>query len=92
MGRLSARDMAEHASLEQGIEWHIMSNHYPPPPRYMVDVATEAVKKARDGNLDSTIELPGGAEHRRYGKDVPVHVIIEAFHLDPWLEGYVYED
>lgn len=92
MGYLSSIDMADLAPLEDGIRWQLMANHYPPPPSYMVDIAIEAVVRAREGDLDSTIELPGEAQHNRYGKHVPIHVIVEAFHLQPWLEGYLDEE
>jgi hypothetical protein len=84
MGRLQAEEMAEYATLEQGITWHLRSNHYPPIPMEMVPVAIKAIQACNEDNADLLIETP--FPHRTYGNSVPAWVIGESLHLEPWLK------
>jgi len=97
MGRHSAVDMALHnLNIESAVTWHLRSNHYPPHPWFMVPVALRAIKKFNKGQWNTKIRLPKEAEHREYGRLMPVTAFIEAMHLEPWLdidaiEEYNYE-
>lgn len=93
MGSLQAaeyRELAEIGSvtLEQAIEWHLVSNHFPPIPKSMVPVCIEAIQWANEGNFDKLVALPEGVGYK--GLTVaPVHAIIDQHHLDNWVD---YED
>lgn len=84
MGSLSAYDMAHYGSLRQGLTWHLTSNHYPPVPSSMVQVCVEAIEAFHDEDYDRTIHLPEGVSWRNYSV-VPAHVVVDEFHLDPWV-------
>ena len=87
MGRLTAESLASEQSLTAGLELHLLCNHYPPVPRYMVTVCIQAIQCFNDyghDSIDDTIELPDGVSWK--GRNtVPVHAVIQNFHLDPWL-------
>ena len=94
MGRSSAIDMAEYATLEAGIHYQLRANFYPPHPVEMVEVAIRAVRKFNKGLWDTKVKSP--YPHKVHGKLIPVMAIIESFKLDPWLdidmiEEYNYE-
>ena len=91
MGTMGAIGMADEVgagriSLRQALGWHLQSNHYPPHPAFMIDVAERAVRKARAGDLESKVRLPKGVEHRLYGRLVPAWAIIDSLHLDPYID------
>jgi hypothetical protein len=93
MGSLHAtefRELAEIGSitLEQAIEWHLTSNHFPPVPKSMVPVCIEAINLANEGEFDKLVGLPEGVGYRGLTA-APAHAIIEAHHLDGWV---YYED
>jgi hypothetical protein len=87
MGALQAREMAEldSISLEQAIEWHLRSNHFPPIPKSMVPVCIEAIEYANEGNFDKLVSLPEGVGYRGLTA-APVYAIVEQHHLDAWIE------
>lgn len=85
MGRMNAIGMAENATLEQGIRWHLACNHYPPIPE-VTESAVRAVKRARRGDWGK-VRLPDGVTYRGE-KMAPISACIEGWHLEPWLEGY----
>ena len=82
MGYTQAMEMASLMDLEQGIRWHLRYNHFPPVPSGMIPVAVEAVTLCREGYFDATVRTP--FEHRTFGWNVPVHVIVDCYHLEPW--------
>jgi len=91
MGRLQAEDMAEHGAdlgltLESMVRWHLTGNHYPPVPVVMVQPCLEAIACADEGEWHALIDLPEGVSWRGE-ESVPVHVIVEEFHLDSFI-GY----
>ena len=89
MGRLATIDMIEHAGGEVALRYHLLYNHYPPPPESMIDVAREAIHNAASECWDKMIDLPDGIEHRVHGNQVPTSEVIDAFHLHEFLS---YED
>ena len=87
MGRMALDGMLEMSTNRRvTLSWHLQSNHYPPPPAFMVDVAEAAIDACNEGDYERLIELPNGAEHRRYGSKVPANVIVESLHLDAFLD------
>lgn len=86
MGYTNARDMKEYApSLDVALDWHLRSNHFPPLPLSLIEPAKRAISLAQAEEWDELIELPEGVEHRRYGKQAPVHECVRAWHLDAFL-------
>ena len=83
MGYTQALEMVNLICLEQGIRWHLQCNHYPPVPIEMVPVAIKAVILCREDKFDETIVT--FFEHQFYGWKVPAYAIVEAFHLEPWV-------
>ena len=87
MGYTQAIEVAIMMDLELGIRWQLLHNHYPPVPEEMISVAVRAVELCREGNYRSTIKTP--FEHRVHGWHVPAHVIVDAYHLEPWVNEEV---
>jgi len=75
--------MANMINLEQEIQWHLQHNHYPPVPREMIQNAVEAVKLCREDKFNETIITV--FEHQGFGWSVPAYVIVEAYHLELWV-------
>ena len=72
--------------LRSALSWHLTSNHYPPVPTIMIDVAMAAIEAGNDEDWDRLIDLPDGVEHRRYGHSVPASAVIEDMHLDAFIQ------
>ena len=86
MGNLQATEMANLATLKQGVTWQLRNNHYPPVPSSIVPVAIAAIHACNEDDPERLITSP--YEHCRYGFQVPAHAIIRTFKLWPWVEGY----
>jgi hypothetical protein len=86
MGSLSAKAMAEmnEVTLEQQLAWHLQSNHFPPVPANMVQPCIEAIDAYNDEDYQKLISLPEGVGYRGLTA-APASAIIEAHHLDAWL-------
>lgn len=92
MGYNTAVDLASTLSLRQSIQLHLTTNHYPPVPSSMVEPCVEAINACVDGDDDEMlIQLPGGVFWR--GHDTaPAWAIVEAHHLQPWIDMHLEED
>jgi len=87
MGNLHAREMAELGAdnLEQGLTWHLRSNHFPPVPVSMVPICIQAIDAYAEEDYDREISLPEGVGYK--GLTVaPAWAIVEQHHLDAWVE------
>ena len=84
MGRQSTEAMLEVASREQGLSWHLFSNHYPPPPREMLAVASKAIDRVNAGET-TQIRLPRGITYRGAALIDP-WAVVESFHLEPFID------
>lgn len=89
MGYTSATDISEllgDINRAQALSWHLTSNHYPPVPDFMVPVCEAAIDAWNDErDPDKLISLPEGVGYRGLTA-APAHAIIEAHHLEAWLE------
>jgi hypothetical protein len=72
-------------SIETQLSWHLTSNHYPPLPSAMVAPCIDAINAYNDGDPDEAITLPEGVTFKD-NPTAPAHEIIEAHHLDAWLD------
>jgi hypothetical protein len=71
--------------LEQGIRWYLQHNHCPPVSIEMIPVAIKAVILCRKNKFDETIVT--FFEHQLFGWKVPARAIVEAYHLEPWVNA-----
>ena len=71
--------------LRQALQYHLTCNHYPPYPEAFVDTAVDAVLKVNGGMTTGSIDLPQGYQSSRYGASVPVAIVIDEWHLEPFL-------
>jgi hypothetical protein len=82
MGYTQAIGMVNLMDLEQGVRWHLQHNHYPPVPNKMISIALKAVMLCRENKFSEDILLPFG---RQVAWMVPAYVIVEVYHLEPWV-------
>lgn len=87
MGYTQAVEMASMTDLKTGIRWHLRYNHYPSVPSEMIPIAVKAVRLCRNDQFNETIEIQ--FDHRVYGWKVPAYIIVEAYHLEPWVNEEV---
>jgi hypothetical protein len=85
MGSITAMDISENFGLEQGIELHLTTNHYPSVPIEMVPVCIDAIDAVNsESDWDKLITLPHGISWKGLTQ-APAHAIIEAHHLEFWI-------
>jgi hypothetical protein len=85
MGYSTAQTLADDLSLEAGLAFHLQANHYPPVPVAMVQPCIDAIDAYYEEDFGREINLPEGISWR--GQDTaPAHAIIDAHHLDNWLQ------
>lgn len=85
MGALRAMDIVDNFGLEQGIELHLTTNHYPAVPIEMVPVCIDAIDAVNsEGDWDKLITLPHGISWKGQAQ-APASAIIEAHHLEFWI-------
>jgi len=87
MGSNTAKDLAENViDIKQSISIHLTGNHYPPVPLTMVEPCIEAIYAASDRDWDRLIKLPSGITWKGQ-TSAPVSAIVEAHHLDVWINS-----
>lgn len=88
MGSTLATELAEGdfgLDLRAQITIQLRNNHYPPVPYEMVDPCIDAITACNEGNYSASIALPSPIMWR--GQDhAPASAIVEAHHLDPWID------
>ncbi len=89
MGSMNAMGMAIEVDkgnvvLNTALHWHLTSNHYPPLPTALIEVAEKAIDHANDGDWDAEIEMPEGIQFR-HQNTVTVSQAVETMHLDSFL-------
>ncbi len=84
MGSLPAQEMSDLLPMDQAVEWHLTGNHFPPISTAMVQPAIEAIDACNEEDYERLIITP--FDHVTYGTQVPAHVIVEALHLEFWIE------
>ena len=91
MGSLQAQEMAELTDIDTALTWHLRANHYPPVPLEMVAVCKEAIEAYHELDWHREIELPGQVTWRGL-TTAPASAIVEAHHLDAWIEENDWEE
>ena len=85
MGYTTTLDLAETASLDQGLAYHLTGNHYPPVPLSMVDPCKAAIDAFLDEDYGREIELPDPITYK--GRTTALaRAIVEAHHLQPFVD------
>lgn len=99
MGYLSAYGAAQHAELEQALEWHLTSNHYPPVSLELIPACKQAIQTfvvaagstelltedhVFDQLCQTFVELPNGVR-------MSVVDIVEQLHLDAFVDQILNE-
>lgn len=92
MGRASTMDMLEVnkdlglVSKRSILEWHVMCNHFPPPPSSVVDIAEAALEYAMNEDYEHIIKF-GDFDENFEDRQMSVGEIIRKLHLDAFLEN-----
>ena len=86
MGSTQAIEYAN-MDLDQGLAIHLTSNHYPPVPVSMIDACKTAINAYWEEDYDRKVELPNGVLWRGE-TTAPARAIVEAHHLDAWVDRY----
>lgn len=82
---LADKDLFPNITLADAIGMHLRGNHYPPVPLTMVQPCIDSIDAFNEGEGDRMITLPEGVSWRG-NLEAPAYAIIEAHHLDAWLE------
>lgn len=82
---LADSDLFPNLTLEDAIGMHLRGNHYPPVPLSMVQPCIEAINAYNEDEGSRMITLPDGVSWRG-AIEAPAYAIIEAHHLDAWLD------
>ena len=85
MGAMRAMDIADNFDLEEVINIHIRTNHYPAVPIEMVPTCLEAIDAVNtESDWDKLITLPDGISWKGLTQ-APASAIIEQHHLEFWI-------
>ena len=70
--------------MKEQIEIHLVSNFYPPVPRFMAQACVDAIDAYWDEDTNRMIDMPIGVSYKG-SNSAPAWAIIEQHRLDPWL-------
>jgi hypothetical protein len=86
MGRQLAEALSElDAPLKEQIEIHLISNFYPPIPRFMAQTCVDALNAYWEEDTDRMIDMPKGVSYKG-STSAPAWAIVEQHRLWPWLQ------
>lgn len=86
MGRQTAEALTElDAPMREQIEIHLVSNFYPPIPRFMAQVCVDAINAYLEKETNRMIDMPGGVTYKGLTY-APAWAIVEQHRLYPWLD------
>lgn len=85
MGRTTAVAISElDIPLKEQIEIHLVSNFYPPVPRFMAQTCVDALNAYWEQDTKRMIDMPKGVSYRG-STSAPAWAIVEQHRLDTWL-------
>lgn len=85
MGRTTAVAISElDIPLKEQIEIHLVSNFYPPIPRFMAQTCVDALNAYWEQDTKRMIDMPKGVLYRG-STSAPAWAIVEQHRLDTWL-------
>jgi hypothetical protein len=70
--------------MKEQIEIHLVSNFYPPVPRFMAQACVDAIDAYWDEDTNRMIDMPKGVSYKG-STSAPAWAIVEQHRLDPWL-------
>lgn len=86
MGSQLAQDISEFdMPLRNQIEIHLVSNFYPPIPRFMAQTCVDALNAYWEEDTDRMIDMPKGVSYKG-STSAPAWAIVEQHRLWPWLQ------
>ena len=90
MGNTHALGFAEavkegQTTLYLALHYHFTANHYPPLPTACIEPAQEALDKASAGEWEELVDITEAGTHRVHGTEVPVNILIDEWHLFPFV-------
>lgn len=86
MGRQLAEALSElDAPLKEQIEIHLVSNFYPPIPRFMAQTCVDALNAYWEKDTKRMIDMPKGVSYKG-STSAPAWAIVEQHRLWPWLQ------
>jgi hypothetical protein len=96
MGSVTAMEIANNVdsnglSLYTAMMYHLHNNHYPPVPLSMIEPCLKAIEAGNDWDWNREIELPEEVLYKGQFKTAPASSIIEAHHLEWFLEQEEYD-
>lgn len=85
MGRTTAVAISElDIPLKEQIEIHLVSNFYPPIPRWMAQTCVDALNAYWEQDTKRMIDMPNGVTYKG-STSAPAWAVVEQHRLDTWL-------
>ena len=85
MGYTTAVGISElNIPMKEQIEIHLVSNFYPPVPRFMAQTCVDAIDAYWEEDTNRMIDMPIGVSYKG-SNSAPAWAIIEQHRLSPWL-------
>lgn len=86
MGHTTAVAISElDIPLKEQIEIHLVSNFYPPIPRFMAQVCVDALNAYWEQDTKRMIDMPNGVTYKG-STSAPAWAVVEQHRLWPWLD------
>lgn len=86
MGSQLAQDISEFdMPLRNQIEIHLVSNFYPPIPRFMAQACVDALNAYWEEDTNRMIDMPHGVFYKG-STSAPAWAVVEQHRLWPWLQ------
>lgn len=70
--------------LKEQIEIHLVSNFYPPIPRWMAQTCVDALNAYWEQDTNRMIDMPNGVTYKG-STSAPAWAVVEQHKLDTWL-------
>ena len=85
MGHTTAVGISElNIPLKEQIEIHLVSNFYPPIPRFMAQTCVDALNAYWEEDIDRMIDMPNDVKYKG-STSAPAWAIVEQHRLSAWL-------
>jgi hypothetical protein len=85
MGHTTAVAISElDIPLKKQIEIHLVSNFYPPIPRFMAQACVDALNAYWEEDTNRMIDMPEGVSYKG-STSAPAWAVVEQHRLSPWL-------
>lgn len=86
MGHITASELTDlDMPLKRQIEIHLVSNFYPPIPRFMAQTCVDALNAYWEKETGRMIDMPKGVYYKG-STSAPAWAIVEQHRLSTWLD------